>query len=183
MTSFKKIQVRWFCAMAAFVLLVFFPLLALAAVSDDELDITVTLGQIYAIEYTGGPVVQFVIECGDLEEGSMSIIDDGDINWWAGNYPWKITIERTLWDTDDGDQYLEFWLRVKSGPPDNGDWTTVPVYTDPSAPADWIFSEDLGLQDGSGTIEGIDWKIKELNWQMQPGFYWCTVTMTIEPDD
>jgi len=164
-----------------FALLITIPL-PVFAVSND-VDINVTINEIYKIEYTGDPTVHFEIGYDDFVEGSLGIVNHGDINWWANGFPWKITIERTFWDTDDGDEDLEFWLQVKSGPPINGDWTDVPVNTDPSAPADWIFSSDLGLEDGSGTILGIDWKIKELTWDMQSGLYWCTVTMNIVPDD
>ena len=150
-------------------------LFALPAYAVTDVQVAVTIAEILEVEYTGDPVITFTIGCGDIQHGSKVMRDQGDVNWWSNTAPWKIMIERTEWDTDDGDPDLELWLQVKYGPPVNAPWTTVPVETDPNAPAVWIEGDEAG----SGTYVGVDWKVKGLNWGMQPGTYWCTVTISI----
>lgn len=160
------------------ILLVTFPLPAFAV--SDNVNVTINVAQVLVVEYTGDPVILFEIGNDDLIEGSLGIMNCGDILWWSNIAPWKITIERSEWQTDDGDPDLEFWLQVKYGPPDNDRWVTVLVNTHPDAPGDWIFSANLGVRTGYGIIEGVDWKIKELNRDVQPGTYWCTVYFSME---
>jgi len=169
---------RLLLAVLAGILLVTFPLPALAV--SDNVNVTINVAQVLVVEYTGDPVIMFDIGYDDLIEGSLGIMNSGDILWWANIAPWMISVERSEWQTDDGDPDFEFWLQVKYGPPDNDRWVTVLVNTHPDAPADWIFSEDLGLTTGHGVIQGVDWKVKELTWDVQPGTYWCTVYFTIE---
>jgi len=146
-----------------------------ASAATADVDVTITVGQIVQVEYTGDPTIYFDIDQNDINEGSEGQVNLGDINWWSNVPTWEILIERTYWDTNDGDPNLEFHLQVKYGPPDNDNWVTVPVVTYPDPPAVWI--EGSGV--GTGTYEGIDWKIKDLTWDMQPGTYWCTVTISI----
>jgi len=155
--------------------ILFFSVQSPAYAIDEQVEVSVSIEPILIVEYTGDPNIYFEIDAGDLDEGSEGQVNLGNINWWSNVAPWKILIERTEWDTNDGDEDLEFWLQVKYGPPDNDDWTTVPVNTDPGAPAVWI----NGSTAGSGTYWGVDWKIKDLTWDMEPGTYWCTVTISI----
>jgi len=150
-----------------------------AYAESSDVEVTVAIEQILEVEYTGSPNIYFYIDENDLNEGSEGQVNLGDINWWSNVPTWEIRIERTEWYTNDGDPNLELWLQVKYGPPDNDNWITVPVNTDDNAPAVWI--EGSGV--GTGTFEGIDWKIKELTWDMQPGTYWCTVTISIVPSE
>jgi hypothetical protein len=170
----KHIPIKLLMALIACALLVAFPFPAFAV--TDTAQITVTVGPCLQVEYTGPDPIVFHVTKKELDEGSMQI-HGGDLNWWANVAPWNIMIERTLWDTVDGDQNLELWLEAHYGPPP----------PPPPPPPDFIEVTTTakiwihGTETGSGTFVGVDWKIKKLNWGMQPGTYWCTVTISIVP--
>ena len=164
----KHIPVKLLLALMACALLLAFPLPAFAVA--EQVDVTVTIGQILEVDYTGPDVIEFVIGLPELLKGSVMLENQGDLLWWSNTAPWYITVERTLWETKDGDPDLELRLQVKSGPPDNGPWTDVETY-----PTVWIY----GNSTGTGMYEGVDWNINELTWDMQPGTYRCMVTMSI----
>jgi hypothetical protein len=149
------------------------PMPALAEGAD--VGVSVAIPQAVELDYTGSDVIEFVLTLRDLAAGSKGQMNQGDLLWWSNTAPWYITIERTEWDSEDGDPDLELWLQVKCGPPHNTPWVTVPVETDPDAPAVWLEGDSTG----SGTYEGVDWKVKDLTKDMQPGTYWCTVTISI----
>lgn len=141
----------------------------------DTVRIVVSVAGFLEVEYTGDPIIYFDVDEDDLNKGSKVRENLGDLNWGANVPQWKITVARTEWDTENGDPDQEFWLQAKYGPSDNNDWVTVPLYTEPDAPATWI--EGSGV--GSGTYEGVDWKINDLDPDMEPGMYWCTVIIAI----
>ena len=146
-----------------------------AFAASDSVEVTVTVGQCLTLDYTGPDVIVFEIRLPDLRTGSKGKMDQGDLLWCSNTAPWYITVERTEWDTDDGDPDLELWLQVKCGPPNNTPWVTVPAETDPSAPAVWLEGDSTG----SGTYVGVDWKVRGLTRDMMPGTYWCTVMISI----
>lgn len=170
----KLIQLRWFCVILMFALIICIPLPAFA--DSAEVDVTVTVPQTLCVFYTGGDVI-FNLDCYDLHiEGSKGIVDQGDIIWCSSIAPWQVWVWRDPWYTVDGDQDLEFWLRIKWGPPQNDRWYTVGLYSEIDPEDPWLF----GDSEGSGTYEGVDWKLKNLSWDMQPGTYTTTVYFLIE---
>ena len=89
------------------------------------------------------------------------------------NNPW--CIKRARWDGD-------IHLQIKKGPDENTDWHSITT-----TETVWLTSGDTGGSGiGSGTFDGVDWKIKQIGWNdpapygyLPPGTYECTVTMTI----
>ena len=138
-----------------------------------DVDVTVTIAKILEVEYTGNPQIIFIVGLKELNEGSMQLVNQGNINWWSNTAPWNITIQRTLWDTKDGDQNLELWLEAHYGPPPPPPPPPPDFFEVTTKPQVWIH----GTTTGSGTILAVDWKIKKLDWTMTPGTYTCIVTI------
>ncbi len=140
---------------------------------SDSVEVTVTIAQIMIVEYTGDPNVTFTLSAADLNEGSKQLPNQGEINWWTNVAPWEIWIERTEWTPA-----VDIELQIKYGPPppppgqEHDNFQTIYTY-----PTVWVTGESTG----SGTYEGIDWKVRNFGWDTQPGTYTCTVTFSIEP--
>lgn len=179
-----------FSAILALFLLTF---VAFASDSDD-VTVTVTVEKVIAVEYTGPDPVSFTITGDDLDHGSKALINQGDLNWWANAAPWTIYVKRTHWDLEDYGANGGVDLEVKYGPPDYDDgqfWQLVDCEThhgssdhegDPWVEPygfKWVASPD-GDDDGigSGTFQGVDWKVKHLDWTVPPGTYSTMVTFT-----
>jgi hypothetical protein len=134
--------------------------------------VTVTVPQCLAVNYTGGDVI-FNLTPEDIEHGSVQLVNQGNLEWYSNVPDWDIYIVRTEWDTVNGDPNLELWLEIRYGPP-----PAPPIWVQiTTTPGKWIDGGGIG----SGQFCGIDWHLKKLNMQMQPGTYTCTVTWTIVP--
>lgn len=189
--NFKKlIQMRRFYVILTFALLICNPFPTFA--DSDSVDVTVTISEMLCIEYVPtywkpeyGDDVVFIITLDDMIEESVSIVNHGDIEWCSSTPDWKVTVYQDPWTTTSGSDDFGWYLQVKWGPPDNDGWgadKTVPIY--PDTPLDWYRSwidiKNLEDRTGTGTIEGIDWKIKDLKWEWTPpGSHWTTVYFTI----
>lgn len=144
-----------------------------ASEETDSVEVTVTIGQILIVEYTGDPDVTFTLTAADLNEGSKQLPNQGNVNWWSNVAPWNIWIERTHWTPA-----VDIELQIKYGPPppppgqEHDNFQTIYTY-----PTIWVSGNSVG----SGTYEGIDWKVRNFGWETAPGTYTCTVTFSIEP--
>jgi len=150
-----------------------------AYADDVDLTVTVTISQILCLEYVPRPTytdeVDFDITLDDIIHGSVAITNHGDIYWWSNTAPWKITVERSEWTVLSGSPDFGWYLEVKYGPPDNSKWIKVETWE-----KDFCPSTEFVNPIGTGIIEGVDWKIKELLWKWSPpGSYECTVTFTM----
>jgi len=178
-----------------FVILYLISAPALAADCDD-VQVTVTIDEVLAVEYTGSSNITFNVTAEDLDNGSMTNHDWGDLNWWANTAPWAIWVMRTHWTPDDLGNYGSdggVKLQVKlhdGGNPPGGPWYTVPDDDDPEWEGDngrkWLtsawYQEYWGESPiGSGTFPDLEWKLKHLDWSVPPGTYTGTVTFTISP--
>lgn len=156
---------------------------AVSGQDTDSVEVTVEIPMFLGVEYTGGDVVFEVTEA-DIIEGSMGIMNQGDVNLWTNTQPWEINVTRTDWEQTEGDGWpgapeRDIWLELKYGPTPNGDWYKVET----SAPDNpWV----SGTSTGSFTYDGIDWKIKKIGFgdplpygPIPPGTYECEVTFTI----
>jgi hypothetical protein len=146
----------------------------------DQVEATITVEQVLKVEYTGSKEIVFVVTEKDLNEGSMMLVDQGDLIWWSNVPDWDIWIERTDWVTD-GNPDLKLLLQAHYGPPPPA----------PPPPPDFIEVTTTaviwikGGGTGSDTFVGVDWKIKfpyekDEWWKNTPGTYTCTVTITIK---
>ncbi len=182
MTNLKElIQLRLLCIVLTFALLVLIPLPAYAVTEDVE--VSVNIQDIVYIEYepedVNKPDVVFIITLDDMIEGSVAIVNHGEIKWWSNTPNWKVTVHRDPWT--GGPSGFGWYLQVKWGPPDNSKYKTVPVWPPLDWYRSWIDIELPADRVGTGTIPGIDWRIKELLWKWSPpGSYWTTVYFTIE---
>ncbi len=178
-------QHKWFCILIA-VALIF--LIGQPAHAANDAVATVTIEECFCLEYVpkdvNNPDVDFIITLDDMIEESVSIVNHGDINWCSNVPNWKVTVYMDPWTVLSGSGDFGWYLKVKWGPPDNDSWLgkTVPIY--PDTPLDWYKSweeiENPLDRVGMGTIEGIDWKIKDLLWESTPvGSYETTVYFTI----
>jgi len=169
----------------ALILCTVFFVFASPAYADDDVDVTVTVSQILCVDYIPIPPytdnVVFDITLDDMIEGSLGIVNCGDIYWCSNIGSWKIQVHRSEWTLLGGGTppYFGWYLQIKYGPPNNDDRLTVETYKQ-----DWITSDDVieWGQDpiGNGFVYGVDWKIKELRWEWTPpGSYVCTVYFTI----
>jgi len=177
----RQTPLKPFIALLALAMIFLSPTPALAV--SDDVQVTVTVPGTFCIDYVprdpNEPDVVFLITCDDFQEGSVGMIDHGDIYWCANVAPWKITVHRSEWTVWSGSPDFGWYLQIKYGPPENDNWITVET-----TPTDWVTSEEVeewGYPPiGTGVIPGIDWKIKELliEWS-PPGTYSCTVYFTI----
>ena len=154
--------------------------------ADTEAEATVTITECFWVEYVpkdpDKPDVDFIITLDDMIEGSVAIVNHGDLEWCSNTPNWKVTVYQDPWTVNWGSSVFGWYLQLKWGPPDNDAWQTVPIY--PATPLDWYESWiDIPLlvnRTGTGTIPNIDWKIKELLWEWSPpGSYETTVYFTI----
>jgi len=135
-----------------------------------QVNVMVNVAQILNVAYTGSSLILFNVNRCDLSAGSKTILDQGDINWCSNVTPWVIRVQRTGWHTPNKSVDPGLSLQVKYGAGSAGNWVTVNTY-----PTSWI----NGSGCGTGTFQGVDWKIKGLTSKMHTGMYWCTVTITI----
>ena len=150
-----------------------------AYAGNNEVEVSVTIGQIFYIEYTGDPKIVFNVTIDDLKNGSMMLNNHGDMNWCVNFAPWDMMIWRSLWDTEDGDPDLELWLEGHYGPPPPPPPPPPDFMQITTEPQVWIHGEDTGY----GSIVGVDWKLKFPDdwWTIKPGTYYCTVYWTMVP--
>ncbi len=180
----ELIQLRWFCVILTFALLISIPLPAFAV--DDSVEVEVTVAEMFCIEYTGDPVIYFYIDYDDIEHGSEGQMTDADLDWCSSIEPWHITVHRSAWDISPGgwmeDPSSCWYLTAKYGPPENSGWVRVwpAAYTPRSV---FAHSGEFDPPTGTGQCENIDWQVKELDWDnAHPGIYTCTVTFTFVPE-
>ena len=141
------------------------------AVTQD-IDVKICIERILDVQYTGETEITFNLAQRDINEGSMGMMDQGDLNWCTNTAPWIISVERTEWRTLDGSPAPDLWLQVKYDLPNDSGWLTVNIF-----PTPWIYGASMGR----GTFQGVDWKIKDLSRRLPPASYSCTVTIMIEP--
>ena len=148
-----------------------FILFAFPAYAEDEYqDVTVFVDEILVLDYTGDYDLEFHLTQGDIDTGQLTLPDQGDLQWTANTMPWKITISRTGWEPE-----VDFSLQVKHDDSGYGgtSWGTIYTYE-----TDWF----TGYNTGNGVIGGVDWMVDNLGAFPEPGFYNCTVTITIVSD-
>ena len=162
------VGIRLLMTLASCAMLLSMPFPAFAVAQ--QVQVTVNVPQILDVEYTGSSTITFNVTCCDLKAGSKTILDQGDVNWCSNVAPWVITVQRSVWHTPNRTVDPGLILKVRYGSGGDSDWVT--VHTDQTS---WID----GSEAGTGTFEGIDWKIKGLNCRMRPGTYWCEVMFTI----
>ena len=160
---------RLLLALLACALFIIIPTPAFAD-AQDTANVTVSISQILNVAYTGSSVIQFNVKSCDLDAGSKTILDQGNINWCSNVAPWIIKVQRTGWHTPNKTTDPGLILQVKYGSGSSGNWVT--INTNATV---WI----NGAGPGTGTFQGVDWKIKGLKKNMKTGLYWCTVTITI----
>jgi hypothetical protein len=122
------------------------------------------------VAYTGPSLILFDVNSGDLSAGSKALLDQGDLNSCSNTAPWIIRVQRTEWHTPNQSVDPGLILQVKYGPGSTGDWVTVN-----KSPTAWISGSTIG----HSTFQGVDWMINGLNTGMNPGMYYCTVTISI----
>ena len=110
------------------------------------------------------------VEVGVRDEGVTAMHDATECGVWGGLFEVAEASEVGMVVHKD-----DIILQIKYGPPDNDNWYTVYTHT-----TDWI----EGDSPGSGTFKGVDWKVKQIGWDDDPGppppgTYECTVTFTI----
>lgn len=147
---------------------------------DDQVEVTVTIAQILEVEYTGDDEIVFNVTKKDLEEGSLQLVDQGDLIWWSNIPEWDIWIERTDWVTD-GNPYLKLLLQAHYGPPPPAPPPPPDFIEVTTTEVIWIVGGGIGTD----TFVGVDWKIKfpyekDEWWKNTPGTYTCTVTISIK---
>lgn len=132
--------------------------------------VTVSIDELLEIEYTGDYTLEFNLTEEDICAGRLVLHNQGDINWYASIEPWKVVVNRTEWEP-----YVNFRLQVRHDNYCFGNWWWRTVHTYDTV---WLYGDETG----EGTLDGIDWKIRNLGCEPEPGLYVTTVTITIAPD-
>jgi len=149
----------------------------------DSVEVTVEIPDFLVVDYTGGDVVFNVTEA-DIIEGSLGIVNQGNVDVWTNIQPWEINVTRTNWVQTVGSGWpgaptRDIWLELKWGPPNNSRWYKVETFEQDDP---WATGTSVGYY----TFLGIDWKIKRIGFgdalpygPIPPGTYECDVTFTI----
>jgi hypothetical protein len=175
-------QAAAFFACAVILLSQLFPVLANATQGQEgdegtpakeEQKVQVTVPVVMFASYDGGDLIVTVKK--DNFNGTINVMNHGDLHYTTNKSPWTIRVTRTSWTQIEGTGWNpptdDMSVQLRANPDING-WTTIPRVGNVL----WVTRNT----EGTGSIDGIDYQVKSSEGDRpDKGKYRCTVTFII----
>jgi hypothetical protein len=142
--------------------------------AKEQQKIEVLIPTVMEISYDGGDLYVHVKK--DNFNGTINVMNHGDLHFITNTAPWTIRVTRTSWTQTEGSGWNpptdDMSVDLRANPGING-WTTIPRF--PSNVL-WVTRNT----EGPGTIDNIDYQVKSVAGDRpDKGVYRCTITFII----